>query len=33
MVARIIKQKIQEHLEKEECGDSLLAKVMTDYDL
>ena len=33
MVARIIKQKTQEHIKKEECTDSLLAKILTDYDL
>jgi hypothetical protein len=33
MVAKIIKQKIQEHIEKEECGDAQLLKILTDYDV
>jgi len=33
IVAKIIRQKIQEHTEKESCNDPSLAKILTDYDL
>ena len=32
MVARIVKQKIEEHLEKEECTDPELRKQLAEYD-
>jgi SMC interacting uncharacterized protein involved in chromosome segregation len=33
MLAKIIKQKVQEHIEREACGDATLAKVVSEYDL
>lgn len=33
MVARIIKQKIGQHLDREECNDSTMRKVLSDFEV
>lgn len=33
IIARIVKQKIEEHVDKSECNDAVLRKTVVEYEI